>query len=265
MIATPIPEAATFADALDCLGAALLLVEETGRIVYANASAQALLHGRSVLRAADGRVIACEPNAAHALEAAVAKAAAGGADDGAGAIAVPLPARDGEHCIAHVLALAADAHRHAGPRAPNAASAALLVHKVALEMPSPPEVIAALYGLTPSELRVLLAIVEVGGVPETAETLGVAEATVKTHLHRLFGKTGATRQADLVKLVAGFANPVVGRCRPAQAAGSPGRSMRAETTEGLRPSWSRPPAAPSARRASWRRLCPSPTPERSPQ
>jgi DNA-binding CsgD family transcriptional regulator len=46
------------------------------------------------------------------------------------------------------------------------------------------------------------------GGPETAETLGVGEATVKTHLHRVFGKTGAARQADLVKLVAGFANPL---------------------------------------------------------
>ena len=56
----------------------------------------------------------------------------------------------------------------------------------------------------------LLAIVEVGGVPEVAEALGIAEATVKTHLHRLFAKTGTRRQADLVKLVAGFANPLVG-------------------------------------------------------
>jgi len=46
-------------------------------------------------------------------------------------------------------------------------------------------------------------------VPETAGALGVAEATVKTHLHRLFGKTGASRQADLVKLVAGFASPLM--------------------------------------------------------
>ena len=39
--------------------------------------------------------------------------------------------------------------------------------------------------------------------------LGVSEATVRTHLRRLFGRTGTSRQADLVKLVAGYANPVV--------------------------------------------------------
>jgi DNA-binding CsgD family transcriptional regulator len=53
-----------------------------------------------------------------------------------------------------------------------------------------------------------LAIVEVGGVPEVAAALGIAASTVKTHLDRLFGKTGATRQADLVKLVAGYAMPL---------------------------------------------------------
>jgi len=64
------------------------------------------------------------------------------------------------------------------------------------------------FGLTLSELRVMNAIVNIGGVPETAEELGIAETTVKTHLHRVFAKTGTTRQADLVRLVAGFASPL---------------------------------------------------------
>jgi hypothetical protein len=35
---------------------------------------------------------------------------------------------------------------------------------------------------------------------------GVAETTVKTHLYRVFSKT--SRQADLVKIAAGFSNPL---------------------------------------------------------
>lgn len=58
------------------------------------------------------------------------------------------------------------------------------------------------------ELRVLLAVVEVGGVPEVAVSLGIAESTVKTHLGRTYQKTGTARQADLVKLVAGFSSPL---------------------------------------------------------
>jgi DNA-binding CsgD family transcriptional regulator len=90
-----------------------------------------------------------------------------------------------------------------------AASAALFVHKATLEAPSAPETIARLYRLTPSELRVLLAVVQLGGVPEVAGALGIGEATVKTHLHRLFSKTDTSRQADLVKLVAGFSSPLI--------------------------------------------------------
>jgi DNA-binding CsgD family transcriptional regulator len=40
--------------------------------------------------------------------------------------------------------------------------------------------------------------------------LGIAESTVRTHLGNLFVKTGAGRQADLVKIAAGFANPLIG-------------------------------------------------------
>ncbi len=76
--------------------------------------------------------------------------------------------------------------------------------------PRLPEIIASTYRLTPTELRVLLAIVEIGGVPEVAEALGIGETTVKTHLGRVYGKTGAGRQADLVKLVAGYSSPLLG-------------------------------------------------------
>jgi len=45
-------------------------------------------------------------------------------------------------------------------------------------------------------------------VPQVATALGVSEATVRTHVARLFDKTGTSRQADLVKVVAGFSNPL---------------------------------------------------------
>ena len=55
----------------------------------------------------------------------------------------------------------------------------------------------------------LLGIVEVGGAPEVAEALGIAPATVRSHLARLFEKTGVSRQADLVKLLAQFSQPLI--------------------------------------------------------
>src|SRR5882762_3065929 len=66
---------------------------------------------------------------------------------------------------------------------------------------SPMEAFSRKFNITAAELRVLLAIVNVGGVAEVAEILGIGEGTVRTHLHHLFEKTGARRQVDLVKLV----------------------------------------------------------------
>jgi DNA-binding CsgD family transcriptional regulator len=43
-----------------------------------------------------------------------------------------------------------------------------------------------------------------------AETLGIGESTVKTHLKRLYEKTGTRRQAELVKLYAGYTSPLLG-------------------------------------------------------
>jgi DNA-binding NarL/FixJ family response regulator len=61
-------------------------------------------------------------------------------------------------------------------------------------------------------VRVLRAMIEVGGVEPVAAVLGASRSTVKTHLEHLFEKTGTGRQAELVKLIAGFESPV--RSRP---------------------------------------------------
>ena len=54
---------------------------------------------------------------------------------------------------------------------------------------------------------VLFAVVEAGGVGDVAALLGLSQATVKTHLRQVFAKTGVARQAELVRLVAGFLSP----------------------------------------------------------
>jgi DNA-binding CsgD family transcriptional regulator len=200
-------EAAALADTLDGISAGLFLVDAGGRIVHRNASGDALLAERAALRATSGKLAAIGDDADRELNQVLALAGSGDAAIGAKGISVPLAARDGEHYVAHVLPLTSGARRRAG--ASYAAVAALFVRRAELDAPSPPEAIARLYKLTPTELRVLLAVVQVGGVPEVADELGIGEATVKTHLHRLFGKTDTKRQSDLVKLVAGFSSPFV--------------------------------------------------------
>lgn len=201
-------ETTAFVDVLNGLSAATFLVDRTGQIVHANTSGHALIAQGTALRAAEGKLVATDPKTALALSTMFAEAGADDISVGVKGIAVPLVDSDGDRYVAHMLPLSSGARRDLAVN--YRASAALFVHKAAMEVISPPETIAKHFGLTPSELRVLLSIVQIGGVPETAQALGIAEQTVKTHLHRLFSKTGTTRQAELVKLVAGFSNPLIG-------------------------------------------------------
>ena len=57
----------------------------------------------------------------------------------------------------------------------------------------------SLYRLTPTETELALLLVDGLTLDEAAETLGIAKNTARAHLRGIFGKTGATRQAVLVK------------------------------------------------------------------
>ncbi len=197
-----------FSDILDGLSAGMILVDVNGQIVHANAAGNAILEAADFLRTVCGRLVAGDPAINTALREILVAANAGDAVLGVKGIALPLTAHDGVRYVAHVLPLTSGARRVAC-LAYNAV-AALFIRKAALEAFAPPEVIGEMYKLTPTELRVLLAIVDIGGVPEVAAALGVAVTTIKTHLSRLFEKTGVARQADLVKLVAGFSTPLAG-------------------------------------------------------
>jgi DNA-binding CsgD family transcriptional regulator len=201
-------EAATFAGMLDGLSAGMFLIAADGRIVHANVAGHGMLSAGDVIRSIRGRLATTtsDKQIERTLHETFAAANHGDAEIGIKGIALSLNAQNGERYVAHVLPLTSGARRFAGVA--YAATTAMFVRKVALQSPLAAEIIARTYNLTPAELRVLLAIVEVGGIPEVATALGVADSTIKTHVGRLFGKTGASRQADLVKLVAGFSSPL---------------------------------------------------------
>ena len=200
-------EAAALADSLDTLPAGMFLVDAIGRIVHANLCGHVMAFEGNVLNARGGKLGALDPEVDQALLDAFTAAGRGDGSMGRKGLAVALKARDGTRYVANVLPLTSGARRRAGVL--YSAVATVFVYKANLGLASPPEAIANEFKLTPRELRMLFAIVEVGGVLEVAEVLGVSPETVKTHLGRLFEKTGASRQADLVKLVAAFSNPLL--------------------------------------------------------
>lgn len=129
-------------------------------------------------------------------------AVSGDASLGVRGVAVSLANSPQESLFAHVLPLTSGRRQKAG--AANHAVAAIFIRKTPPNAPPPLQAIARLYKLTASELRVLGALAQVSGIMAMAEMLGLSQATVKTHLHNLFRKTGTTRQSELVKLIAGI-------------------------------------------------------------
>jgi DNA-binding CsgD family transcriptional regulator/PAS domain-containing protein len=198
-------EAATFADILDGLSPAIFLVDADGHIVHGNAASRSMLDSGDLLRAVHNRLTFTDPQNEEALSDAIAAAAS--EEPCEKGSAVPLRGHTGERYVAHVLPLAGGERHKAGIA--STVIAALFVRKAELATAPPSEIIGKTYKLTPTELRVLLAIVNVGGVRQVAGNLGVADTTVKTHLGRLFEKTGVSRQSDLVKLVAGYSNMLI--------------------------------------------------------
>jgi DNA-binding CsgD family transcriptional regulator/PAS domain-containing protein len=195
-----------FSDLLDRIRAGVFVVDASGNIIYSNRAGSDIGLAGDYLRAAGGKLSARQPEINRLLLEAFRAAGDGDAAISNKSTAIPLMASDGARHVANLLPLT---RRRAG-RIDESATAAVFVHKAALELPNSPEVIASAYNLTKTELRVLLALVQLGGAPEIAEALGVGYGTVKTHLRNLFQKTGAKHRADLVKLVAGFSRSVIG-------------------------------------------------------
>lgn len=64
-----------------------------------------------------------------------------------------------------------------------------------------PEVVDAFFDLTPAEYRVAKLLVEGKSPRDIAKCLNVSANTVKSQLASVYGKTGTTRQAELVRLL----------------------------------------------------------------
>jgi DNA-binding CsgD family transcriptional regulator len=195
----------TLTRTLDGLAASVMLVTANACIVYANQKAEAALGDEHVICVRNGMLRAVDPDTDKTLRGAFAAAGDGDAALGVKGIAVPLVAKGTHQFVAHILPLTSGARRAA---ADGQAVAALFVRELTFPLPSPLETMGRRYKLTPTELRVLGAVLQTGSIDRLANRLGISKATVKTHLNHLFAKTGARRQADLVRLAAGHANPI---------------------------------------------------------
>ncbi len=187
----------------DRMSAAIFLVGSGGRIVYVNEAGERLLSQNDVLVRRMDSLVILDPRATAALNSIILIKDHNAGDDENSA-PIPLTGKIGESYFAHILPLTSGLRRQVADG--YAARAAVFIRKAKLGWASPAELVAKAYKLTSSEIRVLYAVAEEEGIGKVAEMLGISGETVRTHLKHIFEKTGKRRQADLIKLLAEFAN-----------------------------------------------------------
>ena len=198
-------EASTFAATVDALQSGVILVDEGCGLVYANPTAEQMLAKGELLQARHGTVTTGGEMARHALIGAVKQAALDETKLGERGLGIPAQGSEDEPAVIHVLPLKRGALR---PGLRQRAVAALFVSPASTPPEMPRVALSLLFDLTPAEIRVSEMVSE--GVPpaDIARALGVSINTVRSHLSRVFEKTGTKRQAELVRLLASLARHV---------------------------------------------------------
>ncbi|MBI1196567.1 MAG: helix-turn-helix transcriptional regulator [Phenylobacterium sp.] len=196
--------AATFEAVVEATGAPILITDGQLNVLYANGPAQALLGRRDPLTQVGRRLVTNRPAATQALAVAIATAGTDEADIGHRGLAIPVIAGDGAPHALHVLPLGGGTLR---PGLVNEAVAAIFVSSAGPAPSDAGSLIAQLFGLSAKEARVF-ELIALGHTPgEAAAEMGIGVSTVRTHLLRIFDKTGLRRQADLVRMAASLALP----------------------------------------------------------
>ncbi|RYG75055.1 hypothetical protein EON80_01850 [bacterium] len=188
----------TFRSMIDGLATAVILIDSEGRIVHANHAGDLLLGRRG---GNDGR-----PDGVLRPDRTTLRRLLNGSYSSSGT--AHLETTSGKGMVAHLLPLPSS-HRSIVELGSGDPVAAVFIQSARFEPPSIPEGLARAFDLTPAELRVALATLRHDKVADVADTLGVSEATVKTHLNHIFSKTDTKRQADIVKLVAAYRSPLL--------------------------------------------------------
>jgi DNA-binding CsgD family transcriptional regulator len=99
-------------------------------------------------------------------------------------------------CVAHVIPL-----RGVGLDVFAGALSVVYVTSVVPNSSPAPEVLQALFDLTPAEARTANMITAGRSIEQIALTSGIAQNTIRAHLKSVFLKTGVQRQAELVSLL----------------------------------------------------------------
>lgn len=195
--------AGMFETMLDSLTTGVLLVTPTGKIEHMNIAAREMVAKSQSFRIERGSLRLSNRDANARLRETLSRAYLHPENREAGAEFLTIADSDNAGFIATVVPLSRPAERHL--LQPSRRSIAIFLRDPTRRPLFAVEAFAELYRLTPGETRVAAILGQGGNLAAACDMLGISLPTAKTHLQRIFEKTGTARQADLVALMTGSA------------------------------------------------------------
>ncbi len=185
--------------ALDRLDCSLVLLDTTGRAVFVNRNARAILDRNEGLSLRRGTLIAHSPAESSTLRTILAKAVGGGkAAPSPGAM---LVSRLGRKPLQIVAAPFRPEMASVPGHAERRAVATVFITDPEQRTATPADTLRALFSLTRAESHLAVALLDGKSLNEAAGQLGVAKETLRSRIKNIFQKTGTQRQGELIRLL----------------------------------------------------------------
>jgi DNA-binding CsgD family transcriptional regulator/PAS domain-containing protein len=191
-------------EVMEALSVGVLLLDRTGRMLFANAVAQGLLSEGDAITAAGSRLRAATRQGAARLETLVRNAAAIDAQEtemAGGMMALPNGDRS------EALSILVCPYRRAEPDIDLVEPAVVVFIGRRRPLRILPPAITRLYGLSPAEADLAGAIIAGSTPAEHAHRSRIAAETARGYLKSIFVKTGTGRQSALVAAL--LADPIL--------------------------------------------------------
>lgn len=166
----------------------VIVIDTIGRVLEATSGGHALLAESKLLRCSFDHLAAATQSSCNKLAAAISTALAAGH-------ASQVFENHEQRLDVEFFALRSEAEANI--------HIVMILRETHSVPPSHLHSMQETFGLTPAESRLLGILYAGSSVPQAARLLGVARTTARTHLQRVFDKTGVRRQQDLMRVVAG--------------------------------------------------------------
>ena len=191
---------------IDTLSSAIVLLSQTGKVIFLNAAASRFIKRCPDLDVRHDRLHAKSHVDTVQLEHLSRRVTgAGGERPIGGAVAIQ---RADARLSLQVVAAPLPSDDRVALTSGMGAVALLVIYDPNAQPPIPQEILATLFGLTPMEGNLLVALSEGQTLRQYSDEHRVTYNTVRTHLRSVFAKTNTSKQSDLVRLLSGLTHSV---------------------------------------------------------